>query len=51
LPRRFGSQGGLPIPVDRQTIGGIAAGGAASQIDEAIAQAAIDALMQKPARP
>jgi glc operon protein GlcG len=33
--------------VDGQTIGGIAASGAKSEIDEAIAQAALDALFKK----
>ena len=41
------NQGGLPIQVDGQTIGGIAASGAKSEIDEAIAQAALDALFKK----
>ncbi len=40
-------QGGLPIKVDGQTIGGIAASGAKSEIDEAIAQAALDAVFKK----
>jgi len=40
-------QGGLPIKVDGQTIGAIAAGGAKSEVDEAIAQAGIDALLKK----
>jgi len=43
----FPNQGGLPIQVDGQTIGGIAASGAKSEIDEAIAQAALDALFKK----
>ena len=47
FPNAFPNQGGLPIQVDRQTIGGIAASGAASEVDEAIAQAAIDALLKK----
>jgi glc operon protein GlcG len=37
----------LPIKVDGQTLGGIAASGAASEVDEAIAQAGIDALFKK----
>ncbi len=45
-PNAFPNQGGLPIKVDGQTIGGIAASGAASEVDEAIAQAAIDALLK-----
>jgi glc operon protein GlcG len=47
FPNYFPNQGGLPIKVDGQTIGGIAASGAKSEIDEAIAQAGIDALLKK----
>ena len=47
FPEYFPNQGGLPIKVDGQTIGGIAASGAKSEIDEAIAQAALDALFKK----
>jgi len=47
FPEAFPNQGGLPIKVDGQTLGGIAASGAASEVDEAIAQAAIDALLKK----
>jgi glc operon protein GlcG len=47
FPDFFPNQGGLPIKVDGQTIGGIAASGAKSEIDEAIAQAGIDALLKK----
>jgi glc operon protein GlcG len=47
FPDFFPNQGGLPIQVDGQTIGGIAASGAKSEIDEAIAQAAINALLKK----
>jgi glc operon protein GlcG len=47
FPDYFPNQGGLPIQVDGQTIGGIAASGAKSEIDEAIAQAALDALFKK----
>jgi glc operon protein GlcG len=47
FPEAFPNQGGLPILVDGQTIGGIAASGAPSEVDEAIAQAAIDALLKK----
>jgi glc operon protein GlcG len=47
FPDFFPNQGGLPIQVDGRTIGGIAASGAKSEIDEAIAQAAIDALLKK----
>lgn len=46
-PNAFPNQGGLPIKVDGQTIGGIAASGAASEVDEAIAQSALDALFKK----
>jgi glc operon protein GlcG len=46
FPEAFPNQGGLPIKVDGQTIGGIACSGAASEVDEAIAQAAIDALLK-----
>jgi glc operon protein GlcG len=47
FPDFFPNQGGLPIQVDGLTIGGIAASGAKSEIDEAIAQAALDALFKK----
>lgn len=47
FPDFFPNQGGLPILVDGQIIGGIAASGAKSEIDEAIAQAALDALFKK----
>ena len=46
-PNFFPGQGGLPIKVDGQTVGAIAASGAKSEVDEAIAQAGIDALMKK----
>ena len=46
-PDFFPNQGGLPIQVDGQTIGGIAASGAKSEIDEVIAQAGLDALLKK----
>ncbi|HVN07229.1 MAG TPA: heme-binding protein [Bryobacteraceae bacterium] len=46
FPDAFPNQGGLPIKVDGKTIGGIAASGAASEVDEAIARAAIDALLK-----
>ena len=45
-PDSFPNQGGVPIKVDGQTIGAIACSGAASEVDEAIAQAAIDALLK-----
>ncbi|HTP87434.1 MAG TPA: heme-binding protein [Bryobacteraceae bacterium] len=44
FPEWFPNQGGVPVIVDGQTIGGIAASGARSEIDEAIAQAGADAL-------
>jgi glc operon protein GlcG len=47
FPDFFPNQGGLPIKVDGQTMGGISASGAKSEIDEAIAQAGIDALLKK----
>ncbi len=47
FPDFFPNQGGLPIVVDGQLVGGISASGAKSEIDEAIAQAAIDALLNK----
>lgn len=46
-PEFFPNQGGLPIIMDGQILGGIAASGARSEIDEAVAQAGLDAL-QKP---
>ncbi len=47
FPEFFPNQGGLPILVDGQILGGISASGAKSEIDEAIAQAGIDALLKK----
>ena len=47
FPDGFPNQGGLPIIVDGQTIGGIAMSGAASEVDEAVSQVAIDALLKK----
>ncbi len=46
FPDSFPNQGGLPILVDGKTIGSIACSGAASEVDEAIAQTAIDALLK-----
>jgi glc operon protein GlcG len=46
-PEAFPNQGGLPIQVDGETIGGIAVSGAKSEIDEAIAQTGIDALLKR----
>ena len=47
FPDFFPNQGGLPIQVDGQALGGIAASGAKSEIDEAIVQAGIDARFKK----
>ena len=47
FPDGFPNQGGLPVIVDGQTIGGVAMSGAASEVDEAISQVAIDALLKK----
>jgi glc operon protein GlcG len=44
FPEYFPNQGGLPIKVDGQLVGGIAASGAKSEIDEAVAQAGLDVL-------
>jgi glc operon protein GlcG len=46
-PDFFPNQGGVPIKVDGQILGGIAASGAKSEIDEQVAQAGLDALLQK----
>ena len=46
FPEFFPNQGGLPIKIDGQVLGAIAVSGAASEIDEAIAQAAIDTLLK-----
>jgi glc operon protein GlcG len=46
FPDGFPNQGGLPVKVDGHTIGGIACSGAASEVDEAISQAGIDALVK-----
>lgn len=43
-PEFFPNQGGLPIKIDGKTLGGISASGATSDVDEAIAQAGLDAL-------
>jgi glc operon protein GlcG len=47
FPDFFPNQGGLPIRVDGQLLGGIAASGAKSEIDEQVAQAGLDALLKK----
>ena len=46
FPDFFPNQGGLPIKVDGETLGAIATSGAKSEIDEAVAQAGIDALLK-----
>ncbi len=46
FPDAFPNQGGLPIKVEGKTIGSIACSGAASAVDEAISQTAIDALLK-----
>jgi len=46
FPDGFPNQGGVPIKVDGKTIGSMACSGAASEVDEAISQAAIDALLK-----
>jgi glc operon protein GlcG len=46
FPDAFPNQGGLPIKVDGQTIGGIACSGGPSEVDEAISQVSIDALLK-----
>ena len=46
FPEYFPNQGGLPILVDGAILGGISASGAKSEIDEAIAQAGLNALSQ-----
>jgi glc operon protein GlcG len=47
FPNAFPNQGGLPIKVDGDTIGGIGVSGAASEVDEAIGQAALNAVFGK----
>jgi glc operon protein GlcG len=47
FPEAFPNQGGLPIQVDGQTIGAIGVSGAPSEVDEAIGQTAIDALLKR----
>ena len=43
-PEFFPNQGGLPIVVDGQLVGGMSASGAKSEIDEAVVKVALDAL-------
>jgi len=45
-PDAFPNRGGVPILVEGEVIGSISASGAPSEVDEAIAQAAIDALLK-----
>ena len=45
FPDAFPNQGGLPIKVGADTIGGIGVSGAPSEVDEAIGQVAIDAML------
>ena len=47
FPDFFPNQGGVPVVLDGQVLGGISASGAKSEIDEAIAQAGVDALVEK----
>jgi glc operon protein GlcG len=47
FPEFFPNQGGLPIKVDGQLLGGISASGAKSEIDEAIAQSGLAALLKR----
>lgn len=47
FPEFFPNQGGLPIKIGGQLLGGISASGAKSEIDEAIAQAGLDALLKQ----
>jgi glc operon protein GlcG len=47
FPDYFPNQGGLPIQVDGQTLGGIAASGAKPEVDEAVVQAGLDAFFGK----
>jgi glc operon protein GlcG len=46
FPDAFPNQGGVPIKVEGKTIGAIACSGAASEIDEAISQFAVDTLLK-----
>ena len=47
FPEFFPNQGGLPIKIDGKILGGISASGSKSEIDEAIAQSGIDALLKQ----
>ena len=46
FPDGFPNQGGVPIKVDGKVIGAMACSGAASEVDEAISQAAIDSILK-----
>jgi len=46
FPDAFPNQGGLPIQIDGQTIGGIGVSGAPSEVDEAIGHVAIETLLK-----
>ena len=46
FPDGFPNRGGLPVKVDGKTIGAVACSGAASEVDEAISQTAIDAILK-----
>ena len=46
FPEFFPNQGGLPIKIDGKILGGISASGSKSEIDEAIAQSGLDALLK-----
>jgi glc operon protein GlcG len=47
FPAFFPNQGGVPVKIDGQLLGGMSASGAKSEIDEQIAQAGVDALLKK----
>src|SRR5262245_31749382 len=46
MPNGFPVQGGLPVKVEGKTIGAVACSGAASEVDEAISQIAIDSILK-----
>ncbi|MDX2150934.1 MAG: heme-binding protein [Bryobacteraceae bacterium] len=47
FPDAFPNQGGLPIRIEGQLVGGMGVSGAPSEVDEAIGQFAIDTLLKK----